>query len=126
MSSWRIPQNTAVITGGASGIGLAAARSCLQAGMNVAIADRNAESLATAEAELLPHASSPSSLLSQSCDVTDVADVEALRDTVLQRFGAIHCLMNNAGRVFAVGQPWENADELEQTLRVNLGGGTLT
>ncbi len=83
--------HTAVITGGASGIGLAAAKAYLQRGLKVAIADWNDDALSAARSALGPEA------LAVKADVSRREDVEALRDAVLDRFGAVHVLMNNAG-----------------------------
>jgi NAD(P)-dependent dehydrogenase (short-subunit alcohol dehydrogenase family) len=116
-----ITGNTAVVTGGASGIGLESARRFARAGMNVVIADRNADDLGAAKAEL-EQIGSEKRTLALTCDVAVLAEVERLRDAALDRFGAVHCLMNNAGLGMRVGAPWENLAELQTTLEVNLWG----
>ncbi|HWJ74511.1 MAG TPA: SDR family NAD(P)-dependent oxidoreductase [Kaistia sp.] len=83
--------NVAVITGGASGIGLAAARKFQSLGLRVAIADWSEAALDRARAELGPEA------LVVKADVSNRADVEALLDAVLDRFGTPNVVMNNAG-----------------------------
>ncbi|MEO0437552.1 MAG: SDR family oxidoreductase [Pseudomonadota bacterium] len=122
MSEWLDVGNTAVVTGGASGLGLASARRYVVAGMNIVIADRNKEALSTASEQLVGIAGDSSRVLTVSCDVTSKADVDSLCAQVFERFGKVHCLMNNAGRGFPVAAPWENNEELEQTLAVNLWG----
>ncbi|MFT5580186.1 MAG: NAD(P)-dependent dehydrogenase (short-subunit alcohol dehydrogenase family) [Paraglaciecola psychrophila] len=123
MSHWLKEGNTAVITGGASGLGLEAARQYVRVGMNVIIADNNALALQVAVAELQQLASSfQGQILGHHCDVASLAAVEALRDIVITQFGAVHCLMNNAGAAISVGAPWENLDDLKKTLSVNLWG----
>ena len=122
MSNWRTAGNTSVITGGASGLGLEAARRCVTAGMNVVIADRNESALASASEELSGLAASADAVLAQPCDVSDRDDVDRLCELAYARFGAVHCLMNNAGSVFPAGKAWENAAELEKTLAINLWG----
>lgn len=122
MNKWRCQGNTAVITGGASGLGLEAARRYASTGMNVAIVDRDKSSLEAAEHELRALASSKASIASFECDVSDYSRVEKVRDQVIERFGAVHCLMNNAGAGFPVGAPWESRDELATTLSINLWG----
>jgi NAD(P)-dependent dehydrogenase (short-subunit alcohol dehydrogenase family) len=82
-----------VITGGASGIGLAMARRFQRAGMRVAIADVEAAALDAAVDEL----GGGDGVLGVPCDVTVPADVHALRDAVLDRFGAAHLVCANAG-----------------------------
>ena len=119
MAKWRGPGKTAVITGGAKGIGLAAAERFVRDGMNVLIADRDETALREAVARLEPMARG-SKVVPQTCDVTDLAQLEALRETAVGTLGGVHCLMNNAGVGIRVGAPWENLDELRTTLEINL------
>jgi NAD(P)-dependent dehydrogenase (short-subunit alcohol dehydrogenase family) len=88
----------AVITGGASGIGLALARALAAEGMRVVLADIEEPALASAVDEL---ASAGASVEGVRADVADLASVEALADTVYERHGSCHVLCNNAG----VGAP---------------------
>ncbi|MGI9283889.1 MAG: SDR family NAD(P)-dependent oxidoreductase, partial [Pseudomonadales bacterium] len=122
MSDWLKEGNTAVITGGASGLGLEAARRYAKAGMHVVIADRNEDTLQSAVAELEALAKANDYIIGHRCDVTSLVEVEALRDIAVDNFDAVHCLMNNAGAGFRVGAPWENLDELRTTLSINLWG----
>src|SRR3954462_4223959 len=90
--------NVAVITGGASGIGLAAAMRFAAAGMKVCIADLGADRLKEAETRL--SSTSPSggaSIMTAGVDVSRVEDVAALESAVQKRFGGTDILMNNAG-----------------------------
>lgn len=119
MLEWLAMGRTAVITGGASGIGLAAAERFLSAGMNVAIADRDETSLAAASDRL---GANSSQLLLRSCDVSQTEELETLRDEAISRFGAIHCLMNNAGIANRSGAPWENVEDMKSLVEVNLWG----
>lgn len=122
MASWREPGRTAVITGGAGGIGLAAARQFVRDGMNVLIADRDEDALQQAHASLEAAAGGRCQVIAQACDVTDLAQLEALRETALGTLGGVHCLMNNAGVGIPSGAPWEDLDTLHKTLEVNLFG----
>jgi NAD(P)-dependent dehydrogenase (short-subunit alcohol dehydrogenase family) len=88
--------NVAVITGGASGIGLAAARRFAEAGMSVAIADLGGDRLGEARAELEAIAGE-ANVMAVETDVAHRHELEALERAVLQRFGRVHVLMNNAG-----------------------------
>ena len=88
--------NVAVITGGASGIGFAAAKYFASLGMSVAIADLGGDRLAQAAAELKTIAGEEH-VLAVETDVASRQALEALERTVLQRFGRVHVLMNNAG-----------------------------
>jgi NAD(P)-dependent dehydrogenase (short-subunit alcohol dehydrogenase family) len=87
----------AVVTGGASGIGMAMARAFLREGMTVVIADIEQSALDTAVAELAPGGS----VSGVQTDVSKIESVEALADHVYTNHGACHLLCNNAG----VGAP---------------------
>lgn len=91
---------TAVVTGAASGIGRATAIRCAAEGMNVVLADIEGPLLDLAVAEIL---ATGVRAIGVKCDVSDSAQVEALRDRALTEFGAVHLLMNNAG--VAYGRP---------------------
>ncbi|MFJ6326488.1 MULTISPECIES: SDR family NAD(P)-dependent oxidoreductase [unclassified Rhizobium] len=88
--------NVAVITGAASGIGFAAAKYFASLGMSVAIADLGGDRLAQAAAELKT-ITGEEHVLAVETDVASRQALEALERTVLQRFGRVHVLMNNAG-----------------------------
>lgn len=122
MPEWLKQGNTAVVTGGASGIGLESARRFVGAKMNVVLADRDAHALEQARQTLLADAPAGGDVVCQPCDVSQAEQVERLRDTVFSRFAGVHCLMNNAGVGIPVGAPWENLAELQQTLSINLWG----
>jgi NAD(P)-dependent dehydrogenase (short-subunit alcohol dehydrogenase family) len=109
----------AVVTGGASGIGLALARQLGAEGMKLVIADIDETALKSAAAEL-EAAGYP--VLAKRTDVAMSADIQALADAAVARFGAVHLLVNNAG----VGgfQHFEttSAQTWEWTIGVNLWG----
>jgi NAD(P)-dependent dehydrogenase (short-subunit alcohol dehydrogenase family) len=90
------PSNVAVITGGASGIGLAAAKHFAAAGMSVVIADLGGDRLAKAAEELKVN-SGEEHVMAVETDVSDKQALAALERAVIQRFGRVHVLMNNAG-----------------------------
>ncbi len=113
---------TAVITGGASGIGLAVARRLADEGMNLVLADIEEPALhgvvADFEARDVP-------VLGVRTDVADVASVAALADAAADRFGPVHVLFNNAG--VGIGGPLlsddpKYLDRFAWTLGVNLWG----
>lgn len=122
MATWREEGRTAVITGGASGIGLATARRLLGIGMNVVIADRDQSALESAEGTLADAGHAPDRILTHVCDVSDETQVAALRDAVFSRFGTVHCLMNNAGAGMNAGLPWENPEAWRALIETNLWG----
>ncbi len=92
----------AVITGGASGIGLAMAERFANAGLRIVLADVEATALAQAEATVAAHGVD---VLTVRTDVSKEADVEALAAATLERFGAVHLVCNNAG-VAAQSDAW--------------------
>jgi NAD(P)-dependent dehydrogenase (short-subunit alcohol dehydrogenase family) len=83
-----------VVTGGASGIGLAMAMRFRQAGMRIAIGDIESEALAAAVSSL---GGPDDGVLGVTCDVTSSESVDALRDAVVDRFGTAHVVCLNAG-----------------------------
>jgi NAD(P)-dependent dehydrogenase (short-subunit alcohol dehydrogenase family) len=92
------PNNVAVITGGAGGIGLAAAKRFAQLGMKVCVADLGADRLTSAEKELA--AASPggaADIMTLAVDVSRTEEVSKLEAAVRARFGGTDLLMNNAG-----------------------------
>jgi NAD(P)-dependent dehydrogenase (short-subunit alcohol dehydrogenase family) len=90
--------HVAVVTGGASGIGLAAARRFAGLGMKVCIADIGREKLDRALRELASIAQGGAeSVLAVECDVSRIDQVLKFESEVRRTFGAVHVLMNNAG-----------------------------
>lgn len=112
--------NTAVVTGGAGGIGLESARRFAAAGMNVVLVDMKEDALEEAATELAGKGGGK--IVAERCDVSDPAAVNALRDRVLDRFGNVHCLMNNAGIGRMGTKPWEDLDAFNALVSVNLMG----
>ncbi|NTE87600.1 SDR family NAD(P)-dependent oxidoreductase [Agrobacterium rubi] len=92
------PDNVAVVTGAASGIGLAAARKFAGFGMSVVLVDLDGEKLAAAQSEIAALAENgDEQIVSIPTDVSKLDELEALERAVIQRFGRVHVLMNNAG-----------------------------
>jgi len=122
MIEWLKPGNNAVITGGASGIGLAAARHFLSQGMNVLVADVNGDALGEALKVLNDGDASTGKLLIEECDLADFDQANSLAETAAAQLGDIHCLMNNAGVGFPPSAPWEKLDVWKKQLDINLWG----
>jgi hypothetical protein len=116
------PDNVAVITGGASGIGFAAAMRFARFGMKVCIADLGTNRLPEAEAKLSAAApGGAADVMVITADVSRIEDVSVLEHAVRERFGGTDVLMNNAGiqpgsQMFGPLQNWQ------RILSVNLWG----
>jgi NAD(P)-dependent dehydrogenase (short-subunit alcohol dehydrogenase family) len=91
-----LTNKTAVVIGGTSGIGLALARGLAQAGANVIPTGRRKELVQAASAEV---AALGRRSLAQTCDVTDVASLERLLQSVCAEFNSVQILVNCAGRI---------------------------
>lgn len=114
----QLGEKVVVVTGGASGIGLALAHEFAARGSRVVLADVEEEALDKAAAGLPASAEA----LPVRCDVRDPDAVEALAQAAVDRFGAVHVVCNNAG-VAAGGRSWEvPADRFRWVVDVNLVG----
>ncbi|EHK44902.1 hypothetical protein TRIATDRAFT_38598 [Trichoderma atroviride IMI 206040] len=111
------PGSTALITGGASGVGLAIAKLCRSKGMKLLLVDRNAEALEKAKAEV---GSSSSDVATSVLDVSKLEGWASLRDQAAKTFGSIELLVLNAG-VGARGT-WGDDDYFRTVLETNLFG----
>ncbi len=105
----------AVITGAASGVGLAAAKRFAALGMKICLADLDGAALENAAAEVGVGA------LAVPTDVAKLADVERLKERAYSAFGEVAVLMNNAGTAPG-GGPWDHYDRWRHVLDVNLWG----
>lgn len=92
------PGGVAVVTGAASGIGLAASERFAALGMKVCMADVNAEALDDAAHRVAGRAVIQADVLALPTDVSRRDEVERLRDQVRNAFGQVALVMNNAGR----------------------------
>ncbi|MBV9560569.1 MAG: SDR family NAD(P)-dependent oxidoreductase [Bradyrhizobium sp.] len=113
--------HVAVITGGASGIGLAAATRFVQMGMKVCIADLGEDRLKAASTKLSSIAAGADRVMTTVTDVGNIDDVKELARAVERRFGGADIVMNNAGiqpgsGMFGPHETWE------RILAVNLWG----
>lgn len=110
----------AVITGAASGIGLAIARHAAELGMHLVLAD--IDELALVEAAKSLNLKSERRLLCRQVDVSKAASVQALADAAFDSYGQVDLLFNNAG-VGGGGNVWElDEDYWQWVLGANLWG----
>jgi NAD(P)-dependent dehydrogenase (short-subunit alcohol dehydrogenase family) len=116
------PGNLAVVTGAASGIGLAACCRLARLGMKVALADLGGPALERAADRVAVLAGGTQDILACPTDVRRLEDLERLRNATLERFGAASVLMNNAGVGNNPGLPWENSAAWKVLVDVNLWG----
>ena len=116
------PGRTAVITGAASGIGLAAAKRLAGMGLKICLADMQAEPLqaAAAEVDKIAHQHGAEAIAVPT-DVSKLEEVQRLKQTAYDRFGEVALLMNNAG-VGNGGGAFEKYDRWRRLLEVNLWG----
>jgi NAD(P)-dependent dehydrogenase (short-subunit alcohol dehydrogenase family) len=111
--------NVAVVTGAASGIGLAMAKRFAQGGLDVVMADLEADTLGVAAESVR---ACGGEVMTQQCDVSSAEAVEALAVASFERFGAVHVLCNNAGVGGGGTQATLSVAEWMWVLGVNLHG----
>jgi len=115
----KLQDKVAVVTGAAGGIGLAVATAFVEAGMRVVLADLDEPTL---RAEVDRLAAAGAEVAGHVVDVTDAAAVEELAGVVVERFGALHVAVNNAG-IVVTARSWELAlEDWRRTIDVNLWG----
>ncbi len=109
----------AVVTGAASGIGLALTERFLAEGMSVVMADIEADKLES-EADRL--AADGARVSAFECDVSDPAQVRALRERAVSDHGAVHVLCNNAGVALGARNLDTSAEQWQWVIGVNVLG----
>lgn len=109
----------AFITGGASGLGLAMARSFTAAGMKVVIADIEDDALAAAKEEF---AESNADVITMKVDVTDRGAMEQAAKDTIEAFGKVHVLCNNAGVAISGDISDMGYKDWDWVMKVNLDG----
>ena len=114
-----ITGKVAFITGGASGMGLAMARSFAAAGMKVAIADVEQDALDRVKAEFN---ASNAEVITLQVDVTDRAAMEAAADATEAAFDKVHVLVNNAGVAVGGSLDQMSYEDWDWVMGVNLDG----
>jgi len=113
----RFNEKTVLVTGAASGIGLAAARRFLDEGARVVMLDIDADSLKKAAAEL-----PQDRILVQVGDTADKRTATAAVKAAVGRFGALHILVNNAGMATEGDITQTSEEDFERVMAVNVAG----
>lgn len=109
----------ALVTGGSRGLGLAVARELAQQGCRVAICARDEQELARAQADLERHGAE---VMAVPCDVSDDAQVRRMVGSVIERFGQIDIVVNNAGIIVVAPLESMSRADLERVMAVNFWG----
>ncbi|MET7462688.1 3-oxoacyl-ACP reductase FabG [Nonomuraea sp. NPDC005501] len=109
---------TAVITGGAQGIGLAIAEVFVKEGARVVLGDLNLDAAEAAAKQL----GGPATARAARCDVTNASDVDALLQTALDAFGTLDVMVNNAGITRDATMRTMTEDQFDQVVDVHLKG----
>ncbi len=115
----QLHQKTAIITGGASGIGLAIAQRFAREGAVVEILDRNRDEMKLAVDSILAEGGQASA---EYCDVADAAQVDEVVSRIHTRRGRIHILINNAGIAHIGNALTTSPEDFERVQRVNVFG----
>jgi NAD(P)-dependent dehydrogenase (short-subunit alcohol dehydrogenase family) len=125
--SFSLKNKNAVITGASQGLGLEIARHFIESGIaNLAICAREKSTLNNATAELRQLANSQQKILSLPIDVADYEQTSSFCKKIIDEFGQIHVLVNNAG-VYGPKGTIESIDwhEWQNALAINLNGSVL-
>jgi 2-keto-3-deoxy-L-fuconate dehydrogenase len=115
----KLASKTAIVTGGASGIGLAICKLFAQEGAAVEILDRNVDEMNKAVAEITAAGGVANAV---NCDVTDAAQVDAVITEIHSRRGQIDILVNNAGIAHVGNALTTTPEDFERIQRVNVFG----
>src|SRR6201988_4294536 len=108
---------TAVVTGGAQGLGLAIAERFVAEGASVVLGDANRDATQAAAEQLGSDVA-----VAVCCDVTRAADVDALVAAAVERFGGLDIMVNNAGITRDATMRKMTEEQFDQVIAVHLKG----
>jgi len=109
---------TAVVTGGAQGLGFAIAQRFVAEGARIVLGDVNLEATESAATQL----GGDNVAVAVSCDVTSAADVDALVAAAVDRFGGLDIMVNNAGITRDATMRKMTEEQFDQVIAVHLKG----
>ena len=120
----KVKGRVVMITGGSSGIGLAAAHKIVEAGATVIIVARDPEKLAAAQKEIEESCRNGGKVFTYSADVGDEAQCAKFAALVIEKHGGVDILVNNAGRSIrrAIENAYDRFHDFERTMSVNYFG----
>ena len=120
----KVKGRVVMITGGSSGIGLAAAHKIVEAGATVIIVARDPEKLAVAQQEIEASCKNGGKVFTYSADVADEAQCAKFAALVIEKHGGVDILVNNAGRSIrrAIENAYDRFHDFERTMSVNYFG----
>jgi NAD(P)-dependent dehydrogenase (short-subunit alcohol dehydrogenase family) len=117
---WPFEGQVALVTGAASGLGLATAKAFAESGASVVLADWNENAARSAAEEL---AAKGHKTLAIRCDVSDDAQVEAMVDRTVATFGRLDAAYNNAGVQNVLAEIADSPrDDYDRVMSINLRG----
>lgn len=113
-----------LVTGGSSGIGLAAAKKFAEAGAITVICARDEDKLAAAKQEILEFAGAEAKVVTYSADIADEASCGGLVKWLEETYGGVDFLINNAGRSIrrAIESSYDRFHDFERTMQLNYFG----
>lgn len=119
LDKFRLDDRVVIVTGASSGLGVAFAQACAEAGADVVLAARRAEKLEDT-ANLVR--SSGRRALTVATDVTSPEQCQAMVDAAMAEFGRVDVLVNNAGIGTAVPATRETPEQFRSVIDINLNG----
>jgi NAD(P)-dependent dehydrogenase (short-subunit alcohol dehydrogenase family) len=119
LDRFRLDDKVVIVTGASSGLGVAFARACAEAGADIVLGARRLDKL-EGTAELVRAVGRRA--LSVATDVADPAQCQAMVDAAMAEFGHVDVLVNNAGVGTAVPATRETPEEFRAVVDVNLNG----
>ncbi|MGW0175935.1 SDR family NAD(P)-dependent oxidoreductase [Rhodococcus sp. NPDC003322] len=119
LDKFRLDDKVVIVTGASSGLGVAFAQACAEAGADVVLAARRAEKLE--DTANLVHATGRRAL-TVATDVTSPEQCQAMVDAAMAEFGRVDVLVNNAGIGTAVPATRETPEQFRSVIDINLNG----